>query len=261
MNELDISKTFCVINGIRRTAYSKMRRFSEPFYVNDRHSDAFVYVISGQCSYVFPEHAFTAEDGDMIYLSKGESYEMNVTSERYDVIFCDFDFEGDKKRKSALFKPQSSSICEKEFTRLYRAWGQRSNAEAMSHLYSVYSLLCSCNDGEGGEVPKKITTARSEMERRFSDPSFSIYSLADGVGMSEVYLRKLFTKHYGIQPIKYINDLRIKKAKEILKYSLITVDECARESGFSSPQYFCRAFKKATGITPGEYRKKKYEIV
>ena len=48
----------------------------------------------------------------------------------------------------------------------------------------------------------------------------------------------------------------VKKAKELLEYPFMSTEECARQSGFLSLEYFCREFKKATGITPAEYRKK-----
>ena len=43
--------------------------------------------------------------------------------------------------------------------------------------------------------------------------------------------------------------------KEFLKYPFFTIEECAAQSGFTSEQYFCREFKKATGLTPLQYRK------
>ena len=80
--------------------------------------------------------------------------------------------------------------------------------------------------------------------------------LAEKIGISEVYLRKLFKAQYGITPSNYLISVRLENAKKLMRYPFITLEECALQSGFSSLQYFCRLFKKETGISPGKYRKK-----
>ena len=49
--------------------------------------------------------------------------------------------------------------------------------------------------------------------------------LANLTGLSTIYFRKLFTETYGISPIAYINKLRIKKAKDILKSDFESLTE------------------------------------
>lgn len=49
--------------------------------------------------------------------------------------------------------------------------------------------------------------------------------------------------------------LKIKSAKELLKYEKISVSLAGELSGFSDMYYFSKAFKKETGLTPTEYRK------
>ena len=73
--------------------------------------------------------------------------------------------------------------------------------------------------------------------------------------MSNVYFRSLFKAQYHLSPSQYIISVRLKNAKSLMKYSFLTLEECALQSGFSSLQYFCRVFKKYTGMTPSEYRK------
>ncbi|MBE6651758.1 MAG: helix-turn-helix transcriptional regulator [Ruminococcaceae bacterium] len=97
--------------------------------------------------------------------------------------------------------------------------------------------------------------ARFYIDENFNLPEFSITLLAERIEMSEVYLRKLFRAQYGISPSKYLISVRLKNAKKLMKYPFLTLEECALQSGFSSLQYFCRLFKKETGISPGKYRK------
>lgn len=259
--ENDITKSFFAIHKLRRAAYSKMKRFPAPHTVDGRHSDAFVYVFSGSCSYKFDNRSFVAEGGDMIYLSKGEKYEMLVTSEKYDVIFCDFDFEVGAKRKSICVKPTSSALCDKYFSELYRYHSEGKEAEAMSRLYKIYALFSPPSIVEDNKTQSKAFEIKKLIDNRFTSRDFSLSDLSTELSISDAYVRRLFIKHFGTQPIKYLNTLRINKAKELLKYSLISLDECASESGFCSTQYFCRVFKNAVGKTPGEYREEKFRSI
>ncbi len=52
----------------------------------------------------------------------------------------------------------------------------------------------------------------------------------------------------------YIKKLRLEKAKELLTQTDLTVSQVAMEAGFSDYNYFCRIFKKETGLPAGKYR-------
>ena len=85
-----------IIAEIGGTSVSKMKRFPKPYRVECRHSDAFVTVLRGECHYAFDNGvSFTVTEGDVLYLSKGSGYFMNVTVDAYDVIFTDFRFAAD----------------------------------------------------------------------------------------------------------------------------------------------------------------------
>ncbi|MBQ8741971.1 MAG: helix-turn-helix transcriptional regulator [Clostridia bacterium] len=127
----------------------------------------------------------------------------------------------------------------------------------MAILYGIYSILQ--QDAQkiylGKNKEDKASAALRYIEESFNLPEFSISLLADKIGVSEVYIRKLFKAKYGISPLKHLMSLRLDHAKKLMKYPFMTLEECAMQSGFSSLQYFCRLFKKETGISPGKYRK------
>ena len=77
--------------------------------------------------------------------------------------------------------------------------------------------------------------------------------LAAVSGMSTVYFRKLFAEIMGISPITYIKQLRIEKAKEMLKSDYGTLSDIAQSLGYSSLYDFSRDFKKHTGFAPSKY--------
>lgn len=79
--------------------------------------------------------------------------------------------------------------------------------------------------------------------------------LADRIGISYSYLRRLYNEELKMSITDYLNTYRIEKAKTLLKDSSLTLDKIARNVGYSNIQSFKRYFKKYEGITPSEYRK------
>ena len=88
----------------------------------------------------------------------------------------------------------------------------------------------------------------------FCEEKLSVEVLAERCGISSVYFRRVFAAKYGMPPVKYINDLRLSRAKDLILSEQYSVEQAARLSGFCDESYFCRFFKRATGMTPSEYR-------
>ena len=78
--------------------------------------------------------------------------------------------------------------------------------------------------------------------------------LTDYVHVSDSYLSRLMRSHIGMPPMKYVNSVRIEKAKQVLKTDLPIV-QIASMLGFVEPKYFSTVFKRETGTTPSKYRK------
>ena len=65
---------------------------------------------------------------------------------------------------------------------------------------------------------------------------------------------KLFREQFGVSPLEYINNKRIKMAKQLLADTDSNITEISRQCGFTDVNYFVRLFKKAEGITPGSWQ-------
>lgn len=74
--------------------------------------------------------------------------------------------------------------------------------------------------------------------------------------ISKNYLCSLFKKYTGVSYCKYINTLKTNMAKKLLSENKKSLEYISYECGFSSQAHFTLTFKKYTGLTPGEYRKK-----
>ncbi|WP_189605079.1 helix-turn-helix domain-containing protein [Salinimicrobium marinum] len=70
------------------------------------------------------------------------------------------------------------------------------------------------------------------------------------------FLSSLFKKSEGMSIEKFRSDLKLERAKELLEYGELNINEIAAEIGYKSVSYFCSKFKKETGYTPLAYQKK-----
>lgn len=90
------------------------------------------------------------------------------------------------------------------------------------------------------------------IDERYAD-NIGLNELAMLVNMNPAYLSILFRDEVGMTYVKYLTDLRIKKAKELLDEGL-KVTEVSEKVGYYNYRYFIEIFKKHQGITPNEYK-------
>ncbi len=91
------------------------------------------------------------------------------------------------------------------------------------------------------------------IENHFTDHEISNEAIAKQSGISVVYFRKIFTSAFHVSPMKYVQNLRMEKAKELLLSGLVSVTDVARLTGFSSIYSFSKTFKTACGCSPLQY--------
>lgn len=80
--------------------------------------------------------------------------------------------------------------------------------------------------------------------------------VASVIGMGYSRFRKLFKDYSGFSPAKYILEIRMAKAKELLVNTDMQIQEIAWKLGFSNADYFSTTFKRICTITPNEHRAK-----
>lgn len=100
-----------------------------------------------------------------------------------------------------------------------------------------------------------IERAASYIHNNFSG-EISIDDLAEISQFEQRQFFRVFKEKFGTTPNKYINELRISKAKTLLANTNMTIAETASYCGFKTEHYFSRVFKAHEGLSPIEYRKK-----
>ena len=102
----------------------------------------------------------------------------------------------------------------------------------------------------GGSIAK----LRAEIERDHSR-KLSLAEAAAVANLSPTYFSYYIKKLTGQTYVEFAMDIKMKKARELLKTTQSSIKEIAYDLGFSSANYFCRLFKKYVGETPNIYRK------
>lgn len=120
----------------------------------------------------------------------------------------------------------------------------------LSRLYNFESL-------GADENILNLAKAVTYIEKHF-DEKIKISFLANLSNYSERQFIRVFKDAFNCTPSDYIMNIRIKTAKQLLSASNYSITEIAFRCGFSDSNYFSRAFKKDTGVSPTRYRSNIY---
>ena len=100
-----------------------------------------------------------------------------------------------------------------------------------------------------------ITKARKYIEKNYANP-ITLEDVAKYVSLSRVYFSSYYKKHTGENFITTLNNIRIKKAMELLKDPNIGIVSVMHATGYNHSTHFHKIFKKIVGCSPAEYREK-----
>ncbi len=89
---------------------------------------------------------------------------------------------------------------------------------------------------------------------QYYNEKIDIEKIAHYCEISSRYLRRIFQQQLNLSPTEYIINLRIRKARELISSSKLSLKDIAYAAGFSNQQYFNKLFKQYQGMTPGKYR-------
>ncbi len=216
--------------------------------ITKRKSYGLSFCIDGQITYTHNGKNFVSDKGCAVILPKGQTYSLYGDKKG---VFTVINFDCDRFVCSTvrLIPIKSAEPYIKDFERIKSlSLFEESRTKMFSIFYDMlYRLLSSSS------IKEPLASAIKYIEKEYSDASLTNGKIAAECNISEVYLRKLFASELKSSPKKYITDLRLQRAKQLLADGIMKVNAVAQVCGFSSPYHFCRTFKEKTGITPSEY--------
>lgn len=106
---------------------------------------------------------------------------------------------------------------------------------------------------ENTEPDEQIKMLCFYMEKHFAE-NITLEDLLSMTSFGKSYLLRLFTKQLGVSPYRYLQTIRIDKAKKLLEQGMEPI-EVADRTGFSDQSHFTNFFKSFIGLTPKQYQR------
>ena len=244
---LIIKKVFSVSTMYNETT-TKSKRINRPCW-------AIVIKYEGETVYESNGNTYISNKDNIAILPKGSTYEWSCRKSGHFAII-EFDCETTCDDIFSLFVKDGEKLL-KKFKELEYKRTMKNPIYQMESIRDCYSIILNLIQAEEKTyLPsyklKKIAPALDYIAKNYSS-DITNDELAELIGVSTVYFRKLFTEIYGTSPISYVHQLRIKKAKEMLKSDYGSITDIALSLGYANIYDFSRFFKKHTGIPPSKY--------
>ena len=163
---------------------------------------------------------------------------------------------------SGIYKTGGDPLIEETFAQLIAAYTSGSGYPHINYLFSKLLMHISeslsstqknaeANYKASGKIMNGLT--RLDFEGIMRDSKIEYYAKISNYGSSQFV--KSFKEIMGKTPKKHVMDKRIKKARELLLSTSLSITEIATSIGYKDPLYFSRIFKKYVGMSPREFRK------
>lgn len=130
---------------------------------------------------------------------------------------------------------------------------QQNLAGIVFNILGSILFLAQNKNFETKESAQKIEQAKVIMLENIQK-DINIQEIANNLGISYSLFRKEFKEYTGYAPSQYFQELKLRKAKELLAETNLPIKEISYELNFSSYEYFLSFFKKRVKFTPTEYR-------
>ncbi len=179
-----------------------------------------------------------------------------VRTAKFDeLIAIHFDVLNYNTEQIEIFIPNNPKKLEQLFKHILMLWKSKMPGYKYKCAAVLHEIFAECYLHELNlPAPNnKIKKSINYMLLNFNDPDITIKSIAKQSFISEDYFRKLFKKEYGTSPQKYLINLRIQHAIQLMSGENFSLKEVAFMSGYKEYKYFSAEFKKIKGVSPSKY--------
>ena len=226
-----------------------------------------VYFPEASASFILDDNKILKHPNPcIVYLPKHSNYRVQLPRniETTSCYAINFDLADPIQQEGFVIPLQANPKINPMFLTCEKTWAERRSgyyAKCMSLLYEIIYLMQTELNSNYISVSQKekLANAVEYIHSHYLTEEISIAHLASLCNMSEAYFRRIFHNLYHTSPIKYINSLKIARAKELIISDTYSIREVATLSGFHDDCYFRKVFKRETTVSPNEYIKEKYK--
>jgi AraC-like DNA-binding protein len=127
--------------------------------------------------------------------------------------------------------------------------------QLLDELFITITRQLTKQDNSGRDFPKAFMQLEQKLRQDLSH-QWTVEEMAAVIGIGTTLFNEKVKNYSGFSPINYLINIRISEAIKLLKNQDASITDIALDMGFYSSQHFSTTFKKLTGYTPSDLRKK-----
>ena len=226
--------------------------------------------LAGSVAYDVDREPFDMTAGDVVIVYPGTQQHWRVTGSRvWETTYCIFTTRPHwmpwlklPQRPSGYVKiTPPDAPARSRMADLFHQLVQP--AEAPSRLQLEFSLnlverillcCCSIHEAQAGALDGRVQAALAHIAQHLDRP-LSLDALAEAASSSRSRIASLFRRQVGMTPMAYVEQQRMRRAMQLLRYTTERVSDIALQVGFEDPHYFANRFRRFAGQSPSGYRR------
>lgn len=258
------------MDSILMCGYSVHRQYRSPHNGSGTQHYSFRLQTHGEIDAKLNGEDFVLKKGDLLTLAPGDVLELkkelhsedpaDTSSDYY--LLCGGEWVANWYREIGGRKltrvPPNEAMLElwRLLIREMRRSPKDTDQEFLEHLLRTFCLSVKrlLNDRRQGETDFIVSRMRHYIEDHAVE-RLKIAEVAAHVGLSESRAIHLFKEMTGQSMVDYLTQVRLNSAVEQMKYTDAPLELIAENTGFGSYAYFHRVFRRARGISPGQFRR------
>jgi AraC-like DNA-binding protein len=140
------------------------------------------------------------------------------------------------------------------------SWPPTDAQDALAAFNRRLQTLClqcmACLGGQRNRENQRLgLLAQTYIKEHYADSQLSLMAVSNHANVSLSYFSQIFKEETGKTFVEYLTEVRMDKAKELLRSTDRMLYDIAEQVGYENPAYFTVAFKKQVGLSPRDYRK------
>ena len=171
---------------------------------------------------------------------------------QFSQMYVKFVFSSILKEICEQMTPSDEKSLSKKVDRLYRCRKISDVLDIVSGAVEEFEKYV--KEQQGGSRGE-VTTVKNYIYHHYGEKEIGPEKLAALVYLSPGYLSTVFKEETGVTLNRFIREVRMNKAKELLENTNKKISQIAKEVGFSNSSYFCRSFREFFGDSPESCRR------
>lgn len=234
------------------------------------HFTELFYIVKGKGAFLLPNDEVPVKENDLVIINPNVEH-TEKSNEQDELEYIALGIEGlafslpvDEERKTDLFTYQGNQTdilfyLHKLLREVqYKKDGYEGICRNIIEII-IAKLRRAKNVTVEKNTPRRMNQSvafvKHYINQNFRDP-ITLDLLAEVGNINKYYLVHIFKENIEMSPIVYLNQVRIKEAKNLLETTDFSLAEIASFSGFSSQSFFSQVFRREMGQTPSSYRKR-----